>query len=115
MIRGGMLDTLVSSEFYELIEYYQPRSDELLGPVREMLPDGWQVQRGGVWHFCFPPGDSVDVLPLQGWKIHVSSTVSNATSILVAVVPILVEQGTSFKFALDLLVLSLMNGKTWAR
>jgi hypothetical protein len=52
---------------------------------------------------------------MQGWKIHISSSLGNALDILNAVAPLLDEQDVSFKFALDNYILSMMNGKLWGR
>jgi serine/threonine protein kinase len=111
----NVLDTLVHPEFYELIDYYQPQEEELLDVVKAMLPDAWQYFRNGVWFGCKSPVEDVRPLPGQGWKIHVSSSTENAADTLKIVVPILRDHGVSFKFALDLRILTFMNGKSWVR
>ncbi|MDZ7344133.1 MAG: mercuric reductase, partial [candidate division KSB1 bacterium] len=88
---------------------------ELMALVKGLLPDGWQFSRKGTWYVCNPPDDRFNHLPMQGWKIHVSSSINNAGDILRAIVPILARDNINFKFALDLRILALMNSKGWAR
>jgi serine/threonine protein kinase len=111
----NMLDTIASAEFYETIDYYQVQEDQFLDLVKKMIPGDWGFSRRGVWFGCHPPQEKDNPLPAQGWKIHVTSSISNAEDILKAVVPILKHNNISFKFALDLKILALMNGKVWAR
>jgi serine/threonine protein kinase len=80
-----------------------------------MLRGDWSFTRRSVWFNCTPPEGRLRDLPAQGWKIHVSSSVTNALDILNAVVPVLDAQDVSFKFALDKSVLQMMNGKGWER
>ncbi len=115
MSRANLLTTLANMQFYESIEYYQPQEDQLLSLVKELLPDDWKFSRRDVWFGSNPPGELFNRLPAQGWKIHISSSISNAGAILRAVVPILVQHNINFKFALDLNILSLMNSKGWGR
>jgi hypothetical protein len=115
MSRANILTTLAHTQFYESIEYYEPQEDQLLGLVKNLLPDDWQFSRKGVWFGANPGDEMFNRLPNQGWKIHVSSSISNAEDILKAIVPILVLHNVNFKFALDLRILSLMNSKGWGR
>ncbi len=112
----NVLEALADPEFFESIDYYQPREDEFLDLVRKMVPSDRQFGRAnGVWFGCFAPEGKGKPLPLQGWKIHVSSAISSAKDVLKAVVPILTSHDVGFKFALDLSVLASMNGKRWVR
>lgn len=111
---GGALETMVDPEFYESIDYYQPKEEDLLDVVKQMVPADWQFARNTVWFGCQPPNLERE-LPAQGWKVHISSCVSNATDILKAVVPILQRRNICFKFALDINILSSLNSKQWAR
>jgi serine/threonine protein kinase len=115
MSRTGALDTIVDPEFYESIDYYKPKEDELIDVVKQMLPGDWEFARNTVWYGCQPPEEKDKPLPTQGWKIHISSSVSNAQDILRAVVPILVRQNICFKFALDINILTFLNSKQWSR
>ena len=61
----------------------------------EALPAGWLRQVWGVWEGRTPR----DWQPrLQGWKIHISSTVDDAPETLARVTRICVEHQVSFKF-----------------
>ena len=113
--RDNLVNLLAHAEFYETINYYKPREEDLLNPVKELLTPEWKLLRGSVWFVCFPPDQEPKNLPIQGWKIHVSSNIINAREIINAVIPVLKQHETSFKFALDKNILSLMNGKSWAR
>ncbi|HEX8091133.1 MAG TPA: class III lanthionine synthetase LanKC, partial [Blastocatellia bacterium] len=112
----NILDTITDPEFYESIDYYQPRKDEFLDLVTSMVPGDWQFTRvNGIWFGCILPEGKGKPAPAQGWKIHVSSSMAHAKDVLKAVVPILTEHCVSFKFSLDLTILALMNNKRWAR
>jgi len=54
-------------------------------------------------------------IPGEGWKIHVSGTTHTARGLIERLVPLYVEEGVSFKFAADRILLSMMNGKRWNR
>ncbi|MFY9823013.1 MAG: class III lanthionine synthetase LanKC [Thermoanaerobaculia bacterium] len=113
MSRASFLNVFTNPIFFETIDHYKVNEADFLVPVGRLLREEWNFQRKEVWFNCTPPEDRD--LPMQGWKIHVSSSLGNALDILNAVVPILYEQGVSFKFALDSFILSLMNGKLWGR
>jgi predicted Ser/Thr protein kinase len=115
MSRINLLDLLADSQFFETIDYYQPVEDGLVDIVKGILPDDWQYGRNTVWLGCHPPEERDKPLPQQGWKIHISSSVSNADDILRAVVPVLAKNDVSFKFSLDRRLLALMHSKGWAR
>lgn len=80
-----------------------------------MVSSDWTFRRNGTWLGCNPPEKEDKPLPTQGWKIHVTSSVNNAKLMLKAVVPVLVKDETSFKFALDKQILNIMNGKGYGR
>lgn len=112
----NVLETLLDPDFYESIEYYKPREHELLDLVKTLVPSDWVfAKNNGIWFGCNPPDDKDRPIAAQGWKIHVSSSVSSAQEVLKAVVPILRVHNVSFKFSLDLRMLTLMNSKRWAR
>ena len=107
---------MADPEFYETIDHYQAQEDEFLNLVKQLVPSDWQFGRNnGIWFGCMAPEAIRTQLPLQGWKIHVSSSIAQANDVLRAVVPILASHNTDFKFALDQTVLSLMNSKRWVR
>jgi Lanthionine synthetase C-like protein/Protein kinase domain len=111
--RPNPLYRLLHSDYNESFDYYRPQLADFHDFVSLRLPSGWQVRRRGIWFHCSSPHS---VVPLQGWKIHVSATPANARQILDNVVSILVRHGNvDFKFALDLSTLFLLNSKNWSR
>jgi serine/threonine protein kinase len=115
MSRLNLLDLLADSLFFETIDYYQPQEDGLVELVKSLLPDDWRFGRNTVWLGCHPPEENDRPLPQQGWKIHISSSITNADEILKAVVPVLSRNNVAFKFSLDRRLLALMHSKGWAR
>jgi predicted Ser/Thr protein kinase len=115
MSRINLLDLLADSQFFETIDYYQPQEDGLVDVVKGILPEDWRYARNTVWLGCHPPEERDRPLPPQGWKIHISSSGSNADDILRAVVPVLARHDVAFKFSLDRRLLALMHSKGWAR
>ncbi|HEX7288903.1 MAG TPA: class III lanthionine synthetase LanKC [Candidatus Angelobacter sp.] len=111
--RQNPLYRLLDKDYYESFDSYVPRGADFHEPVRAMLPPGWRIQRRGIWFHC---GNPDNVLPLQGWKIHVSATPDNANEVLSRVSSILFRRkDTDFKFALDASLLFLLNSKNWSR
>lgn len=111
--RPNPLYRLLHSDYNESFDNYRPQLADFHDLVSPRLPSGWQIRRRGIWFQCSSPEN---VVPLQGWKIHVSATPANARQILDSVVSILVQHGNiDFKFALDLSSLFLLNSKNWSR
>jgi serine/threonine protein kinase len=115
MSRATLLEAFANPFFFESIERYEVNEEEFLKKVKYLLRGEWEFHRRAVWFGCTPPQVRARPLQLQGWKIHVSCTLENANELLKAVIPILDENDVNFKFALDSRVLSMMNGKNWAR
>ncbi|RIH82625.1 Serine/threonine-protein kinase PknB [Calidithermus terrae] len=109
--RNVFTHLIVDPEFYESLDVYRP-GHEYTSLATSLLPVDWRVSQANIWFHCFPP--FVDI-PLQGWKIHVSATVPNASEVLAAVVPICVAARTPFKFIVDRQMLFLTNSKSWDR
>jgi hypothetical protein len=103
--------------FYEPFEScYQP-ADDYAEIVADLLRDSsshWMMARDGVWMHVHR-SDSPHPLPVQGWKVHVSATLSNDSSILRSAAKVALANDVPFKFALDRNVLSLMSSKAWPR
>jgi len=98
--------------FYESLDRYTPDEGPYAAVVRRLLPDDWRMTKSSIWFNAAPPtGDR----PLQGWKIHVSATISTADAVLNLVVPVLVANGVAFKFAGDPTLHRLLLGKRWPR
>jgi tRNA A-37 threonylcarbamoyl transferase component Bud32 len=110
--RYHSLDLVAHPEYFETIDRYPCDESYYIAPAREMLPDGWRIFRQGIWCYCDRPGT---VIPAEGWKMHIAGTTHTAPELLRRLVPLFVEQGVSFKFAADRVLLSLMNGKRWNR
>lgn len=115
MSRVQLLDLLAHPLFFETFDRFEVNESDFLLPVKTLLRGEWSFTRKSVWFNCTPPERRARDLPLQGWKIHVSSALTNALDILGAIVPVLDAQDVSFKFALDKAVLQMMNGKGWER
>ena len=109
---ANVIYTLADPDHFESVDAYQPQ-DDFLGVVRSILPVSWRLHRSGIWFQCAPPRTASP--PAQGWKIHVSATISSAAAILPVVTRTCVERQRSFKFAIDRRLLSLMNSKSWDR
>jgi serine/threonine protein kinase len=111
--RPNPLYSLVDADYYESFDAYKENRNDFHGLVASRLPDGWRIRRQGIWFHC---GSSFNILPLQGWKIHISSAVAQAREMLDCVIALLFQRrDTDFKFALDKTVLALLNGKNWPR
>lgn len=76
--------------------------------VTDALPAGWQRRIGPDWVMLTPPEA---VLPMQGWKIHISATPENAERILAVAWRYAADSLVAFKFIRSLAVLLRRNGK----
>lgn len=115
MRRGNnaFLYTVVNPEYYETLDHYIPDEKAFLRPIKALLPTGWDIERAGPWYTCTPPPPAIR--PDQGWKIHISATLSNSASILTTAARRLIPTGTAFKFAADRFLLYILNSKRWQR
>jgi hypothetical protein len=95
----------------ESADAYRP-GGEHLAVVREILPDDWSLRRLGMNVVAAPPGS---YLPDQGWKLHVSAPSAEGAATLRAVVPVLRETRTRFKFIADRHLAFMVNSRTWSR
>lgn len=76
------------------------------------VPAGWDHEPGDVWMNYAPTGV---VLPPQGWKIHVSSSLEGADHTLAVVWDYCVPRGIAFKFLRNLPVMVMLNSKSATR
>jgi predicted Ser/Thr protein kinase len=104
--------TAVDREFFEPYASRPISEDDFIAPARRVLPAHWMIHRAGIWVHCQP---EKAVLPMQGWKIHISSIASTAHLVLSIAAATLAESGTAFKFAADQGMLAAINGKRWPR
>lgn len=72
------------------------------------VPDGWEHEAGDIWMHYAPHDVS---LPLQGWKIHVSSCLEDALRVLGVVWDYCVPRGLAYKFLRSQSVAVMMNSK----
>ena len=111
--RPNPIYRLLHKDYHESFDAYVPQQSDFYDRVMAMLPQGWQIIRQGIWFCC---GSSENVVPRQGWKIHISATLTNAHEVLSRVMTVLFRRGdTDFKFALDMSTLFLLNSKNWSR
>ncbi len=102
---------IASTDFYDSPDSYIPR-DDFLNLVKEKLPVDWEIARNSIWYNLFPPGIK---LPQQGWKIHVSSTLVDALTILQGVLSVVIKHRAAMKFAVDSVMLRTINSREWVR
>lgn len=106
-----MLFTIADKVFYDSLDRYAVKKHDFFDYVQQLLPGDWKLDRSSMWFNVTPPNSK---LPSQGWKIHLSTTPSQAKEMLRRTVPLLVKRKLAFKFALDTLVLSIITGKGWS-
>ncbi|WP_438028546.1 class III lanthionine synthetase LanKC [Sorangium sp. So ce233] len=105
--------TIAHPERYASLDGYRSERAEFRVLVKGLVPEDWKVGEGpGLWCEVHPPEPRV---PDGGFKIHLSTTHDRAREMLAAVVPLLVEEGASFKVLVDERVLDLGNSTFWGR
>ncbi|MEV5986160.1 class III lanthionine synthetase LanKC [Streptomyces sp. NPDC052051] len=107
-----MLDfwlTLADREFYVPLER-APEVGERYRP--DAVPDGWQGTADGVWLHWQP---AEPVIVEQGWKVHVSTTLSRLHFTLDTIARICFEEGLAFKHLANRLFFETMHHKHAAR
>jgi class III lanthionine synthetase len=110
---SNLIYRLLHKDYAESFSTYSPRTEDFYDPVHSRLPEGWSIQRKDIWFHCSP---SFPAAPLQGWKIHVSSTLGQSPEVLEKVTSVLFKYAdVAFKFSLDRSLLSLLNSKSWPR
>jgi serine/threonine protein kinase len=82
--------------------------DQSLRPV----PPGWRRAQHGLWTMFLAEGTS---LPPQGWKIHLSVTVSAATEVLDLVWDYCLSRRLAFKFLRSRAAMIAVNAKEGSR
>lgn len=105
------LSLMSDKEFYDSIDKYQP-TDELISIAKELMPEDWIIVKSKIFYNLKP---IVQDIPVQGWKIHVSATISNSESILRKVIPVCVSFNTPLKFVCDKYLIGLSSEKGWPR
>ncbi|ATB34078.1 class III lanthionine synthetase LanKC [Melittangium boletus] len=100
------LFTLLHPERYEGLERYQTRLPGFGEYLAPLLPAGWRGAPQGIWYTVVPPKHRV---PTAGFKLHLSAIPEHARPLLSAIVPVLVEEGVTFKVLVDDAMLDLNN------
>lgn len=111
--RFNPLYHLLDTDYHETFDRYAPETADFYDQVFALLPSQWTIQRRGMWFQCT---SGKNIIPKQGWKIHLSATSAIAREVLTRCATVLFENGkANFKFALDTSTLLLINGKNWTR
>lgn len=80
--------------------------------VSVFLPNNYKIVTSGIYTNCINP----DIfLPIQGWKIHISSNIMNANEILLVVSRLANEFKFSFKFMSNEQILCFSTQKNYSR
>src|SRR6266481_3583045 len=106
---------LMNDTFYVPMETSYNPFPVYINVVKDLLKDlnkDWLTIRDGLWFHIYPQSFA---FPQQGWKVHVSATLSNSESILRKAVKVALMNEVPFKFALDTNILALMESKRWQR
>lgn len=98
--------------FYEPVDRRPVAGGDYLDFVTAAIDGDWRIVRKGVWINCL---HSRHALPVQGWKIHLSSVPRDAQRLLRVTASYLISQGVSFKFLADAKTLRMTNSKSWSR
>ncbi len=98
--------------FYEPLTQKPVEAADYLAFIESRIDDEWKIVRKGVWINCHREKNA---LPLQGWKIHLSTVPADSRELLRVVASYLIERGVSFKFLADAKTLGMTSSKSWGR
>lgn len=98
--------------FYEPIERRPVNTADFVDFVRARIDGGWGLSQKSVWINCHAFKNE---LPVQGWKIHVSTTPKDSRKLFETIAACLIKKGVSFKFLADARTLRMTGSKTWSR
>lgn len=105
------LYTLSEGKYFEGPENYNP-GEEYIDIAKKELSH-WTIFKSGIFYQCNPEKEVI--LPKFGWKIHISSTSSNAKTILSLAIKVCKENNVPFKFLLDSKLRDMSSDKIWSR
>lgn len=88
--------------------YTKTQNDREMKMFSVDLPLNWECHQDRHWTYCM---NTLQSLPVQGWKIHVSCVLPEAENMLKEVSQYLFNTGTSFKFVKNYKELLLKNSK----
>lgn len=98
--------------FYEPIDARAVEAADYLDFVSGRIDAEWMIVRKGIWINCHRRKNR---LPVQGWKIHLSTVPKESKQLLEAAAGFLIAEGVSFKFLADVRTVRMTNGKGWSR
>jgi serine/threonine protein kinase len=104
-------DLNVHPDFFIPYNVRKP-ADEYYNLAADLLPNIWRLQQDYFWTYVKPRHIKNIV---QGWKIHVSTSIENAHLTLEKVINICVDSNTEFKFASDKRILRQLLSKNCSR
>ncbi|RKH65180.1 class III lanthionine synthetase LanKC N-terminal domain-containing protein [Corallococcus llansteffanensis] len=103
--------TLTNPDYFETLSRF-PVSSAYPELLKSLLPPDWSISRFDVF---LKASFERSVLKPQGFKIHVSSSVADAETVLRRVVPECVRAEVTFKIVADPFLLRFLNSKRYAR
>ncbi len=95
-------------QFYDLQSSTESTSGDDFSTALPALPSGWAMVERNVWRHQHPEGVQ---LPNQGWKIHVSAGLDNASRVLKTTFDYCVERRISFKYLRTMSIVLARNSK----
>lgn len=98
--------------FYEPIERRPIQTADFVDFVRARIDSGWGLFQKSVWINCHAFKNE---LPVQGWKIHISTTPNDSRKLFETVAAYLIEKRAPFKFLADARTLRMTASKSWSR
>ena len=111
-IEDEMLFMMVSPEFYETLSNYIPKNHNYRNEIESFVPQDWGVIEEDIWYYFFPKKTEI---PNQGFKIHISSTPTNASAILRKTALVCFKENTAFKVVKDRILLEIINSRNYGR
>jgi hypothetical protein len=103
--------TLSHPEYFETLSR-APSQPDYMQALQPLLPPHWKAVRADIWLHA---GSKEVSLPPEGFKIHLSCSMPDATTMIKRFVPICVEMGVQFKIAADPMLHIYLNSKRCSR
>src|ERR1700761_8978893 len=82
---------------------------ELLRTLLADVESEWRIRTSESWCHADPAGQFARPVRVQGWKLHVSSTVADAEQVLRAAASVLIAARCAFKIARSAELLASLN------
>jgi hypothetical protein len=106
-----LLYTLGHPEYYETLSNLQIQST-YLNSLKALLPQEWIIRRFDIWLQANPHQHTIKP---QGFKIHLSSSLSYGETMIQRFVPICIRNDVQFKIAADPKIHRFLNSKRFPR